>query len=281
MNYIKYCLPLLLYCINLNSQTPNDQNDHALYITLDIHIFLEGAYEPSTEKMHTRLNEEGYLPGQAPVTFFGTPTEAGQPYKAKPWNYFGSEGLELDSNLPDNDGFAGYPLELTDYVLLSLRSDKNFESEVCRIAAALMKYGQLVYFEGQNCCELDTLQSYFVVVEHRNHLPVMSYEIVNFQGATLSYDFRIQDSYRNLFGRGQKEIAPGIYVMYAGNGDQSKTTSSAVDINVRDYSFWSQKSGLNSSYYIADYDLNGDVNVNDQRLALVNNGVLTDVELRD
>ena len=243
-------------------------------------MFLEGAYELENEMMHSKLNNSGYLPGQIPTTFFGSSTPAGHPYNKEPWNYFGSEGNELDAEISGSDVFAGYPSDVTDYVLVSLRSGVGVATEVCKMAAAVMADGQVLFFEGGTCCEADTQGSYYIVIEHRNHLPVMSHQPINFVNRILSYDFRSQDSYKRLFGKGQTEVVYGVFAMLAGNGDQSSAGTSPVDINVRDYSFWTQNLGENSSYFSADYDLNGDVNVQDQILALKNNGFLTDVEVR-
>ena len=46
---------------------------------------------------------------------------------------------------------------------------------------------------------------------------------------------------------------------------------------MNDLNNWFEKNGLNSAYMNADYDLNGDVNVQDQIIWLLNNGVFSDV----
>ena len=76
--------------------------------------------------------------------------------------------------------------------------------------------------------------------------------------------FRENESYRRLFGYGQKEVAPGVYAMYAANGEQYLSGESAVDINVNDLSEWLIQNGEHSSYYRHDFDLNGDANVTGQ-----------------
>ena len=272
MNRLFFFIILLLSNFQLKAQSSP--------ITLDIHVYLEGAYEPVNQKMHTKLNDGGYLPGQIPTTFFGSSTRPCHPYNKAPWNYYGHEGSDMDAEISGQDRFAGYPSGATDYVLLSLRSEVSLPSEVCKMASVVMSDGQLLFFEESSCCEVDVDSSYYIVIEHKNHLPVMSHRPINFVNRLLTYDFRFQDSYKNLFGKGQSEVAPGVFAMLAGNGEQSNARSSAVDINVRDYSFWTQNLGENSSYFSADYDLNGDVNVQDQILALRNNGYLTDVEVK-
>ena len=246
---------------------------------IDAQVLLEGAYIYREGKMHTELNNLGYLPGQDPITFFGTPTDAGQPYRGQPWSYPGDEGIHLDYKLPGMDEYAGYPRNTTDYVLVSLRLEESVLSTICKRAALVMEDGQIVFFSGYDCCEVDGNRNYYIVVQHRNHLPVMSHVKVPVTNGTLSYDFRFQNSYIGALGLGQKEVDYGRFAMYAGNGDQTISTSSAIDINVKDMSKWLEDDGRNSSYYLRDYDLNGDVNVQDKGLFLRNNGVFSDVEL--
>lgn len=65
--------------------------------------------------------------------------------------------------------------------------------------------------------------------------------------------------------------------MYAGNGDQYLDGESPVDINVGDLTEWLKENGKHSSYYIMDFDLNGDANVQDKGYYLENIGIFTDV----
>jgi len=249
-------------------------------VAIDVHILLEGAYDFITGKMHTKLNDLGYLPGQEPVTLFGTRTEAGHPYCIAPWNYLGDEGMDLSSLLPDVGDFGGYPDNVRDYVLVSLRTDVSADSVICERAALLTDSGQLLFFENEHCCELDLLRSYYIVIQHRNHLPVMSHQKLQVNNGKLTYDFRQQNSYINALGFGQKEVDTGIFAMFAGNGEQTLSTSSPTDINVRDIGVWLKDDGFNSSYFLSDFDLNGDVNVQDKGLFLTNNGVFSDVRIK-
>ena len=249
-------------------------------INIETAVLLEGAYNFKEGMMHTKLNDLGYLPGQEPVTFFGTRTDAGQPYFVEPWNYLGAEGEELSSNHPELGDFAGYPENAVDYVLVSLRTDVSPDSTVCERAALVLQSGELYFFDDDNCCSLDRNQEYYIVIQHRNHLPVMSHMKVPIVNGAISYDFRSQNSYVSALGFGQKEVDNGRFAMYAGNGDQIMGTSSDVDINIRDLNVWLMNDGNNSSYYLRDYDLNGDVNVQDKALFLRNNGIFSDVRMK-
>lgn len=242
---------------------------------IDAQVFLEGPYNYVSQKMNTRLNELGYLPGQRPVTFLGKYTPAGNPYDERPWYINGIEGMDYESqSVAENNLY--YPVEAVDWVLVSLRSMEDAEYEACTRAALLLDDGS-ISFVNDDCCLVNPFKEYFITIEHRNHLVVMTPTPQPVVNGTISFDFRIQDSYRRLFGAGQKQIAPGVFAMYAANGDQYLSLESSGDINVSDMSEWLKENGQHSSYYRQDYDLNGDANVQDKGIYLRNIGIFTDV----
>ncbi|MCZ2099938.1 MAG: DUF11 domain-containing protein, partial [Chitinophagales bacterium] len=245
-------------------------------VDLDLKVLLEGPFVDKWDgqTMTTKLNDLGYLPGQKPVTFFGIPTAAGQPYKIAPWSYFGAEGAGYDKAI--HGPKAGYPSTVTDWVLVSLRETTSPSSTVCQKAALLHNDGSVEMISGFDCCEIDINKTYYIVVEHRNHLIVMSSQKVPVVSGTMTYDFTSKQSYRGLLGFGQKFI-DGKFVMYAGNGEQVQTSSSVKDINTKDQDLWLIHNGENSQYNINDFELNGDVNVQDKNLWLENNSIFTDV----
>jgi len=69
-----------------------------------------------------------------------------------------------------------------------------------------------------------------------------------------------------------------VFVRFAGNGDQQTAIEDAIDINSNDLRAWLMDDGLNSSYFLTDFDLSGDVNVQDKGLFLENNGVFSEVD---
>lgn len=246
---------------------------------LNVQVLLEGTYDYDEQAMKKRLNELGYLPGQKPTTFLGKYTEAGQPYDEGPW-YMGSEtGMTYESrSVAENNLY--YPNDVVDWVLVSLRSTETIEYEACTRAGMLHQDGT-ISFDENDCCLVDPTKEYFVVVEHRNHLIVMSPRRMPIIQSELSFDFRANQSYVRLVGSGQKEIAPGVFAMYAANGDQYTSDISSTDINVGDISEWLKENGQHSSYYKQDYDLNGDANVQDKGLYLENIGIFSDVPKRN
>ena len=164
---------------------------------------------------------------------------------------------------------------------MSLRTDASDAlSTVCKRAALLHNDGSIQFIDGSDCCNLDISLDYFVVIEHRNHLIVMSDIPLPVINGEITYDFRNRNSYQGslAIGVGQKQISRGVFVMFAGNGDQQGAAQDAIDINSNDLRAWIIDDGLNSSYFLTDFDLSGDVNVQDKALFLLNNGLFSEVD---
>ncbi|WP_373549928.1 beta strand repeat-containing protein [Haliscomenobacter sp.] len=259
--------------------------------SIETWVYLEGASIATDGSanyslpMRTTLNGLGLLPGQTYNDFFlGTfYTPAGQPYNGAPWNYSGSEGEGFDSDGMLPTAKANYPSTVVDWVLVSLRDTPDGTGgPICQAAALLHNDGRIEFIDGFKCCGLDFGKNYYIVIEHRNHLIVMSHVPVAIVGAKISYDFRNQQSYiSDPFGfgtfSGQKQIQSGKYAMLAGNGNQTLTNRSDTDINFDDRTFWETLNGQIARYRNSDYNLNGDSNFNDRRAWELNNGKFTSV----
>lgn len=268
------CLLILIISVTLLQGQRGLTRDSCMHF--DVQVLLEGALFDGMrgnyqELMRTNLSDFGYLPGQEPVTLFGQATGSGQPYGGMPWGHNGLEGFALEVE----EG-VGYPEDAVDWVLVSLRSVPTEVSNICDRAGVLTANGEIIFYDDDTCCEpLDS--SYFVSVAHRNHLPVLSESPLPIIDKVISYDFRSNQTYRSILGSGQKEISDNRFAMYAGNGDQQSQNISPSDLNANDISMWARENGANSGYFDEDYDLNGDVNVLDKALLLINLGIFTDV----
>jgi hypothetical protein len=271
-------------------------------VTVNGWVYLEGsATDPNglpdtyTIPMRTTLNDLQVLPGQTLVDpFFGNKySPPGQPYDVAPWFYPGTEGDSFDSGGNPMMGDAGYPATVVDWVLVSLRDDASgFGGPVCQAAALLHKDGYIDFVEPFDCCDLSLVDSFYLVVEHRNHLLVMSHTklpiVLGVDSSTITYDFRIQQSYLDdpfMFGAfAQKEIpsGSGVFAMFAGNGEQTDgggaySQQEDTDINFNDRTFWESENGDIGEYRTGDYNLNGDTNFNDRVTWERNNGTFTSV----
>ncbi len=232
-------------------------------VDFNLSAFLEGTFNDATGEMTTELSTiRGLLPGQTPSSNFAMPTPAGQPYNIPPWNYTGTEGTGWTD--------ANYNDEVVDWVLVSTRAEMDKNTQVGMAAGLLYKNGYIDFPDG---CPLENigLDSVYVVIEHRNHMGIMTPQKVPIINKTLSWDFRFTDSYKDATSVGQKEILPGTWAMFAGDGDQSDFPS--FDIKGTDKTLWLNNNGIFQQYMIPDFDLNGDINGADKVLWFQNNGV--------
>jgi len=201
----------------------------------------------------------------------GVTTPHGQPYFLPPFNYNGTEG----DNYGDDVGDIPYAADIVDWILLSVReNDSLANSEIWKCAALLHQDGTVEIPAGCPCLATTPGTDYYIVVEHRNHLPVMSTKVEAVSG-DLSFDFTQNQSWIwNPFvplGVGQKLIG-GKYVMYAANSEQ---INSWGDINATDDNQWNVENGGLIIYRRADHNMDGDVNATDEFIWLINNGSIT------
>lgn len=239
--------------------------DIDLEIYGDFKVFLEGAYNASTQQMSTTLNTGLHLlPGQINDTTLNH-TIAIQPYNVAPFYY---EGNEAVSEILDD-----YPPEVVDWLLISLRTDINIESEVARTAAWLRNDGRIQLLKPLlKNTEVD-YHSVYIVIEHRNHIGVMSPEKIPIQRNIITWDFTQQNSYTSEgIGAGQIEVSPDVWLMFAGDGDQSNDAP-GYDINGSDKIIWGNNNGNFDEYLPSDYNLDGDVNGGDKPYWQRNNGI--------
>lgn len=237
-------------------------------ISVDIKVFLEGAFDTNTNEMTTTLNTaRQLLPGQTPVSSLASPTPAGQPYNVEPWNYNGTEGAGWSN--------ANYNQDIVDWILVSIRTDTKKSSEVEVKAALLNKDGTVFFPEPFN--NLSFIAEGYIVVEHRNHLSIISPTVIQVSDNLLSYDFTANDSYSSG-GTGQKQLSNNKWVMFAGNCEQ---TGSRKDINGLDKIPWSIENGIFDLYINTDFNLDGDVNGNGKIFWERNNGIFGAVNFND
>jgi len=217
-------------------------------VTVKPSVLLEGPYEPAITRMDDRLFVLNLLP-------------AGQPYNTPPWNYTGTEGAGWTS--------SDYPPESVDWVLVSLRTSLSAADEVARFASILHRDGNTSPLAPVELSP--SINAVYIVVEHRNHLPVMSPGLVPIVNNSLSFDFRGQNSYTaGGVGFGQKEIN-GSWAMFAGNVDQSNPQG--YEISGADRILWGTDNGTFGIYLGTDFNMDGDVSGNDRLDWSINNGV--------
>ncbi len=232
---------------------------------IDIQLFawLEGPYNTATFDMNNTLNEtRRILPGQTPVGL-ANPTPAGQPYNVAPWNYTGTEGATWTD--------ADYVPDMVDWVLVSIRTDVAKSTEIVRTAALINKDGSMTFPDRCAFTPVQGVDSVYAVVEHRNHIGIMTPEPIEIVNGVLTYDFRTSDSFKDPTSFGQKQLSTGEWAMYTGDCDQADFPS--FDINGTDKAVWVIDNGIFDEYLYSDLNMDGDVNGADKSLWFDNNGI--------
>lgn len=236
--------------------------------------------------MDSTLNKQHVLPGQIPTLMFIPITPHGQPYTVVPWT---SEPLNgsLNSGLQygDNMGDIPYPIDVIDWILVTVREDVmapidglNPNDAIWSCVGWLHRSGQVTFPENCPFPAIDINADYYIVVEHRNHLGILSPHEVDVVecGNALSWDFTIADSYKTVFRVGQKQLEPGmpgVWGMYSSNGEQS--TGMRV-INSADRTIWAQQQGQ-FGYRSADFNMDFHVDGIDETQWKINQGRSTAV----
>ncbi len=209
---------------------------------LDICVQLEGAYDILSGSMNNNLEEMGVLPQT-------------QSYNMVPWNYNGTEQNDID--------------DAVDWVLVSFRTGVEANTQVAR-TAGLLKTDGCIYFPDDEVLPAGFDASVYIVVEHRNHIGIMSAQPVNIVNNMLTFDFRTTQTYKNAGSYGQKQLANGTWCMYTGNIDPDEV---GYDINGGDKSIWVNDNGTFNEYLPSDLNQDGDVTGADKGLWFDNNGV--------
>ncbi len=243
-----------LGAIEAGMPLPEYGHDFSAKVQIVLSLWLEGGYDASTGLLSTELLKRGLLP-------------PGQPYNQAPWGYAGQEGSGWT--------ISDYPVGSVDWVLVSFRSTADPSTVVVKTAGVLLEDGS-VYFPNQEALSSTAGTSFYVVVEHRNHMAAMSTSAVNVVNNTLTYDFRGMDSYATG-GMGQTEVAAGVWALYGGDGNQLADVT-GYDINGNDIAQWFLENGMFNVYSLNDYSLEGDVNGLDRVIWNLNNGVFSAVK---
>lgn len=219
-------------------------------VEMEVKAVLEGTFDQATSLMKQDLYTRNVLPNH-------------HPYQVLPWNYNGSEGMGWS--------LSDYPQQTVDWVLVSLRSSTDPNTELGKNAAVLLLDGSIASF---TIGLRPGISEVYVVIEHHNHLPVMSAMPVQITNDKLIFNFSLAESYVNN-SSGQKLIG-STYCLFAGNGKQDDTESR--DINGKDRISWQNFNGMFGQYLFSDFNLDGDVSALDKILWDSNNGRFTGVD---
>ncbi|TAE95753.1 MAG: hypothetical protein EAZ80_09020 [Runella slithyformis] len=157
---------------------------------------------------------------------------------------------------------------MIDWVLISLRTSPNSPaSTVYRAAALLLQNGTISLVS--SCPVLNTSQTYYVAVTHRNHIGAVSHRAVSVISNTITYDFTTQQSFipAGSPASGQRQLG-AVYALFA--ADCNKDSFSQIDAN--DDGIWRADNGKIGRYLDTDYNLDGAPDATDNALWRINNG---------
>jgi hypothetical protein len=146
------------------------------------------------------------------------------------------------------------PRYIVDWIYIQLRATSTGPSEQPQ-SCFLLDDGTVVDVNGNPALAffLTGGIQYYVVVQHRNHLEIMSAQPVVFstdpQTATVG-DLTVQDSVYGGNVYGVKEVESGVLALYAGDADMDGMVAPA------DLMSWRVQTGL-MGYKSADFDLDG------------------------
>jgi aryl-phospho-beta-D-glucosidase BglC (GH1 family) len=220
----------------LNLQQPQPAG-----IAVNTRAYLEGAYVSPGDTMRTGLS----LPLH-------------QPYAGVPWQYEGSESVV---EIPDG---------VVDWILLELRAGTTADTRVGRRAAFIGKTGVIVDLDGTSQVLFDDVVrgDYYLVLNHRNHLAVMSAIPASLDIASPLYDFTTSSG--QAFGTSSMKLIGSVFTMVAGDVDANGGIGASDLVSVRSVV------GL-TTYDANDIDLNGGIGASDLILTRSNVGALSQV----
>jgi hypothetical protein len=212
----------------------------------NLKIILEGAYNGFN--MFTMLNDQSLLP-------------LSQPYNTAPWNYYGPEQVSV------------IPADVVEWVLLEVRAETSFSTMLARRAAFLRRDGRIIDIDGSELVQFPGLPNgpYYIVVRHRNHLPVMSAIKIELTDSPPLYDFTTSQS--KAYGNSpMKTLTGGKFGLCSadGNGDGK--------VDFIDFRYvWRNQNG-SYGYLTGDFSLDGGVNIKDKNAFYRNNfGLISQV----
>ena len=210
---------------------------------VNVKVILQGAFTGGS--MRTDLLDEGIIP-------------LSQPYALSQYSYSGTESV------------GAIPAGVVDWVYIELRSTSSGAAVTNGKRAAFLKSdGSIVELDGVSPVKVIVVPgNYFIVIGHRNHLPVMSTTSQTLSVSSVLYDFTTGTS--KYFGNQAANLGGGVFGAYAGDANKS------FIISASDYTVVTANLGL-INYNQADLNLSAIVSSSDYSLVSANLGKTSQV----
>ena len=181
-------------------------------------VFLQGAYQAATGLMRDDLRAQNFVPTTEPYST--------APYDAA-FVHVGQGGGETTTAAVLADTGAN---AIVDWVFIELRDAQDSTQVVATRAALVQRDGDVVDVDGVSPVVFSGLTGteYFVAIRHRNHLGVMAANTIHLDlvgapidftdGSVAEFHFGIQNGI-DYSTRAQKDLAPGVRGLHAGNAN--------------------------------------------------------------
>ena len=213
----------------------------SIAIKLSLKLFLEGAYSGGINV--SNLLSAGVLPLTSP---YGT-------------------------NESVSNAFLTAHQNIIDWIRLDLRLTAS-GSVISLRSVFLLSDGSLLDTNGNSFCTFFGVGAgnYYIVVDHRNHLSVMTSSFLALTTISFNYDFTT--GLNKFYGSDAKNLGGNIFGMYSGDGN----SDGSVDNTDRNL-IWRPNNGQ-AGYLNADFNLDGSVdNIDKNQKWRPNNGKATSV----
>lgn len=206
-------------------------------IKFELAAWLEGPYDANTGLMWDSVRTLGAIP-------------LAEPFTAMNFNFVGGGGETINPSVLQTTG----PNAIVDWIFVDLRDANDSMVTVASRACLLQRDGDIVDLDGESNPEFRFLPDgfYYVVLDHRNHLSVMTEMPVYFdKSGNTSIDFR--DASLPTFGFNPSKIVGNSSFLFSGdaNGDDQVQVVDLVN-------FWVKNVGA-SGYLNADWNMDGQV----------------------
>lgn len=204
-------------------------------------LFLQGAFNSTTNAMNTSLRTAGLIPRS-------------QPFGAAPWNYAGAEAVPQLSDIPTNT---------VDWVLVELRNTTT-NALIASRACFLLSDGSLRDIDGTVGARFANTAagSYNILVRSRNHLALISANAVSLPNAT-AYDFSVAT---NVLGGASQLQALNANI----NGLKAGDINANGVITVADFNIFQPQTATIGVYNSSDLNLDSNIITQDFNLYQAN-----------
>jgi hypothetical protein len=212
----------------------------------EVDVFLGGGYLGSG-LMTDALRENGLLPTQEPFTNLGFTQKGFGGGEAVAPGVFSSTGQDA----------------IVDWVLVEVRDGEDHNNIIATRSGLLQRDGDIVDTDGVSPLRLAGLlpSSYYISVQHRNHLGVMTATPLDFSTGNVEFSFLVDPDQAFGSSNGIADLGDGFYGLISGDFDRNGQVQNT------DASGLTQTLG-SPGYQQGDLDLNGQVQNIDLQLKL-------------